>query len=715
MTEETNISNQQARDGTNVVEPGKPSRLSELIEFLGSMRLAITLLVVIAISSVIGTVLQQNKSFNAYITEFGNFWFEVFDALGLFDVYYSWWFIVIQGFLVVSVSVCVYRYAPVMIREMRENRLSVKLNSLRSFKSSSEWSSQDSEEEAAHKAEEYLQAQGYKVKSKKHDDHTVVAAKQGHWNRLGYIFTHVAILLICLGGLIDGNIGLKVKEFFGQVELNKAGVKVNSKNVLEINDRMSFRGKMDLAEGDTKENSFAIIQYRDGLLFQKLPFSVKLKEFKVFYYSTGMPKTFQSEISVRDHDSGKTFSQKISVNHPLRYRGYAIYQATFGDGGSKLNLQLTPMSPNYGKLLKKDIEVFKAYTLNISDSTAKTIEKKQLEITGFKPINVIPAKKKKLETPDASEMAAAQKEDTRVVRDKKFQNIGSSLTFKIRGADGQAQEYINYGLPRIREGVSYLISDMRAVLNAPPKRYFFPLDKNNSPQRYINFRSEVFDRKEMYTMASQHVKQLGVAKAGKKGAAKVMANALHRLFYVFVKGGQTAVTKEMRKAFPKVTDPAQRKAVEDRFIKTRDFFLNSIASLLKEAYYKSLSKEGFKNNTELTEHDKKFFVFSTQALINSEDYPSPYFVQFTLQKHIESSGLQITRDPGRMVVYGGSLLLVIGIYMMFYVLLKRVWVYVYLDDNKKAQVVFAASCNRPDDVSAEYFEALAEDCKNNLS
>lgn len=718
-----NKSQQELQDTTAGLPAKGTSSFSLLIEFLGSMRLAIMLLVIIAVSAVIGTVLQQNKSYSDYISEFGSFWFEVFNALGLFDVYYSWWFIIILGFLVLSVSVCVVRYAPIMIREMREDRLTVKLLSLRAFKNNKEWQSNHSESETAAKAEEYLQSQGFKVKTKKQDGHTVVAAKQGHWNRLGYIFTHVAILLICLGGLIDGNIGLKFKELTGQVTIGKFNEPVNAKSILEISDSMSFRGKMDLAEGDSKENTFAIIQYRDGLLFQKLPFSVRLKEFKVFYYSTGMPKTFQSEIIVKDNDSGKEFSRKISVNHPLRHRGYAIYQSTFGDGGSLLKLNLTPMLSLKEKVIEKDIKIFRSYTLDVPAALApnRIANKKQLEITGFKPINVIPAEKSKIEMPGKA-VLQEHSTDVRVVRDKKFRNIGSSLTFKIRSANGQAQEYVNYGLPRVKDGVTYLISDMRPKLNLPIKRYFFPLDKNNSPKRYLMFRQMVLDRSQVKKLIQQYISQSGIGRQtqqpGNNKATNIqmkIAESINKMFYAFVRGGQDAVTQEMRKTFPTNLSPEKQKIAETQFTKTRTFFLSSIAGILRAVYYDALALEGYNNSDELTEFDKKFFVFSTQALLRSEDYPSPYFVQFTLKKHIESSGLQITRAPGTWFVYSGSGLLVIGIYMMFYVLLKRVWVYVYpANDNNGMNVVYAATCNRPDDSVAEYFTVLGEMCAKSI-
>ena len=58
-----------------------------LLEFLGSMNLAVMLLVAVSIASVVGTVLKQNQPYTDYVIKFGPFWFQVFEKLGLYDVY----------------------------------------------------------------------------------------------------------------------------------------------------------------------------------------------------------------------------------------------------------------------------------------------------------------------------------------------------------------------------------------------------------------------------------------------------------------------------------------------------------------------------------------------------------------------------------------------------------------------------------------------------
>ena len=50
--------------------------------FLSSMRFAVSLLCILAIASIIGTVLQQNQPMQNYVVQFGPFWAEIFGFLG---------------------------------------------------------------------------------------------------------------------------------------------------------------------------------------------------------------------------------------------------------------------------------------------------------------------------------------------------------------------------------------------------------------------------------------------------------------------------------------------------------------------------------------------------------------------------------------------------------------------------------------------------------
>ena len=72
------------------------------LELLASMRFAISLLTVICIASVIGTVLKQHEPLVNYVNQFGPFWAQLFLSLKLNAVYSAWWFLLILAFLVAS-------------------------------------------------------------------------------------------------------------------------------------------------------------------------------------------------------------------------------------------------------------------------------------------------------------------------------------------------------------------------------------------------------------------------------------------------------------------------------------------------------------------------------------------------------------------------------------------------------------------------------------
>lgn len=93
-------------------------RGSALYELMSSMRFAVSLLTALAIASVIGTVLKQAEPYPNYVSQFGQFWFPVFETLGWYDVYHAGWFLLILAFLVASTALCIYRNGPLMVREM---------------------------------------------------------------------------------------------------------------------------------------------------------------------------------------------------------------------------------------------------------------------------------------------------------------------------------------------------------------------------------------------------------------------------------------------------------------------------------------------------------------------------------------------------------------------------------------------------------------------
>jgi cytochrome c biogenesis protein len=83
---------------------------------------------------------------------------------------------------------------------------------------------------------------------------------------------------------------------------------------------------------------------------------------------------------------------------------------------------------------------------------------------------------------------------------------------------------------------------------------------------------------------------------------------------------------------------------------------------------------------------------SLNAMSDSFHFGAPVYLQLNRYEEVKASGLQMTKSPGKNIVYGGSLLLVLGVFAMFYVRERRLWMLV---KPASGTVLFAMSTNRP--------------------
>ena len=99
-----------------------------------------------------------------------------------------------------------------------------------------------------------------------------------------------------------------------------------------IVEKGGLREEFWMAYGEVKqlllgEEGFVIGYQRTQ---RPLPFSVTLKDFrKKEYPGTTVPSAFESDLEIRDDSRGLRLSKTISMNNPLTYRGYTMFQASF--------------------------------------------------------------------------------------------------------------------------------------------------------------------------------------------------------------------------------------------------------------------------------------------------------------------------------------------------------------------------------------------------
>jgi len=644
-----------------------------LLEFLGSMYLAITLLMTVAIASVIGTVLLQNQPYNEYRTRFGEFWFEMFEMMGLYDVYTAAWFLFILAFLVLSTSVCVYRNTPNMLREMKNFRLQAKRKSLLAFHHKEEFFTQFTLSEVEQKIASFIKLHKYQSRRKQDENHVVIASMKGRFNKIGYVLTHLSIILICIGGLIDGNVGLKWKVMNQDVVPQMEDMVVSDvpeKSRLRPGESLSFRGNRSIPEGNTV--NAVVLDYRDGYVLQELPFAIEAKDFRIEYYQTGQPKSFQSDLVIHDDQLDKPLEQTISVNHPLIYRGYSIFQATFGDGGSIIDITAWPLHKIGSKQALKG-EVFG--TLDLKSLN----ESYRLELTDFRMFNINPVSNKKSE--------------------KKFKNSGPSYAYKLRDAAGVAYEYINYMLPLEKEGRWYLRSDVRKSLEAGFQSLWLPLDKNNSIERFMRFRQALLDNKNVADIIDRQVqaafKRSGSSDLNMKQQLKL---SIEKIVDDYNSGELNLIISEMA-----------RNMDEKEFFEKRAAYLSVVENIFVQIYVQVLKAEGVDVSQGIIDpFDQQFFNDAFIEMGALSNYSSPYFFQLSSFKQIEATGLQITRAPGKNLVYLGCVMLIAGIFIMFYMHHRRLWFYLE-KDNDQTHIIMAASGNRKTIDFDSDFEKLKSD------
>ena len=668
-----------------------PSRWRPWVELLSSMRFAIALLTVICIASVIGTVLKQHEPLPNYVNQFGPFWAEVFDALDLYSVYSAWWFLLILAFLVVSTSLCIARNTPKILADLKVYKENIREQSLRAFHHKAEGTLPEAPGAAAQRLGQLLASGGWKVRLQSREtpqgQSWMLAAKAGAANKLGYIAAHSAIVLVCLGGLLDGDLMVRAQMWFGGKSVyNGGGLIAEVPAQHRLSERNpTFRGNLMVAENTVA--STAILNQSDGLLLQELPFAIELKTFIVEYYSTGMPKLFASDIVIHDMATGQTQEARVEVNKPASFKGIEIYQSSFDDGGSTVRLKAVPMGAP-----SKPFEV--EGVIGGSTELSNGNDKLRLEFTGLRTINVENFADRAGGATDVRAVDLRQSIESRLgaghktVTKKELRNIGPSVSYKLRDAAGQAREYNNYMLPvDMGDGQPVFLLGVRET-PADPFRYLrLPADEKGSLDGFVRLRA---------ALQSEPLRQRAVQRYARTAVdperpqlTQQLAESASRALGLFaglelVQGkpvsGLQAVADFMEANVP----DAERGRAGEMFIR----ILNGVLFELDAA-----AREQAGAGPLPREQVQGFMSQAVLALSDAPLYSAPVVLMLQDFNQVQASVFQVARAPGKTVVYLGCLLLIIGIFAMLYVRERRLWVWLTPADGG-SQALMALSSNR---------------------
>ena len=553
--------------------------------------------------------------------------------------------------------------------------------------------------DAVERAQAYLAHAGFTSRVADNGEGTLLAARQGSAGRIGYFLAHGAIVLICIGGLLDGNLPLRLQVWLGDKHTT-AGDQVIAN--IPPSARLgtgnpSFRGDVFIPEG--RSTSFAVLGLADGILLQELPFNVTLDKFHIEHYQNGMPKRFASDIRITDRSSGQTTRHTIEVNHPLTVDGITLYQSSFEDGGSKLAIKARSLLPGRPGVLR-EIEGVVGESLAFADGAAGFSY--TLEFTDFRAFNVEDMRGNEGGQGDEGEAAPRGMDKLQrhlgsgakgaEVRD--LRNIGPSFTFKLRDPAGQAREFHNYMLPIEQGGRWFLYTGLRDA-QADAFRYMrIPLDESGGVDAWFAIRDRLLDPAQRDALVARFAARSFPTGRGQDAMREALVQSARQTLGLFAEKGYETLGGFIEKSVPE----AERGPAADVLVRI-------LQGLAWEAWM--LHREAGGEPPLQLDPARATFVNDTIAAISdSQFYGAPAWLQLDGFEERHATVLQATRSPGMPLVYLGALLLVLGVFAMLYIRERRLFVLV-----KPNEALVAMSSNRRaldvDEAFRQHVEGLA--------
>jgi len=284
----------------------------EILPVLTDLKLAIVLLLVIAVFSVSGTVIEQGQTpafYQANYPEhpalFGFLSWKVIQVVGLDHVYRTWWFLSLLVLFGVSLTACTFtRQIPALKtaqkwqyydepRKFNKLALSAELNNVN-----------------LNSITALLKKSQYQIFQQEESNHLLYARK-GIIGKMGPIVVHIGIVMILLGGIWGAMTGFMAQEMI------TSGDTFQVKNIIDAGAWSSQ---------DVLKN-----------------WSVKVNRFWIDYTPKGGIDQFYSDLSVLNDQGEEVNHENIYVNKPLRYHGVVFYQTDWGIAAVKVKINNSPI------------------------------------------------------------------------------------------------------------------------------------------------------------------------------------------------------------------------------------------------------------------------------------------------------------------------------------------------------------------------------------
>ncbi len=283
--------------------------MKKIVNFFASLKLTLFLLIVLALTSIIGTIIPQGLNKSQYAQHFSPFVFKIFNALNFFDMYHSWWFLTLLALLIINLIFCSLKHYKVTIKRVYDKNIILTPQVEKTIILKNSFSIPKKKFELE-KVEKFIKEKLGSDKFIKNEVNGEIHyfLNKFRYSNFGYYIVHLSLIIIGIGAIIGGIWG--------------------------------FKGMVNIMEGDTVDK----IMLRSMKVYP-LDFKIKCIDFDIKFYPDGTPKEYKSLVEIIDGD--KKFQKEIKVNHPLRYKGITFYQASYGTVGQEVEIKV------YNRISKK--------------------------------------------------------------------------------------------------------------------------------------------------------------------------------------------------------------------------------------------------------------------------------------------------------------------------------------------------------------------------
>jgi cytochrome c biogenesis protein len=286
-----------------MIEPNNKKGANLLWNMFSSMKLTLTLLIILAITSIFGTLIPQQQEAVRFAQGLSPGLFRFFEVLGLFDLYHSLWFRTIIGLLALNLVICSLNRLPATLKLFQAHSRPDRSKPFENLPPERSFLAEGGIEDVGNRVANFLKKRYREVKIKSTAEKNSLYAERGRYSYFGVYLVHLSILIILTGGIIGSLFG--------------------------------FAAYVNILEGDTIDS----VVLRRNMTPIKLGFSVHCEDFSVEYYDNGSPKEFRSDLDFLVE--GKLAKKgSLLMNHPITFGGITFYQSSYGFIPGKVHLRI---------------------------------------------------------------------------------------------------------------------------------------------------------------------------------------------------------------------------------------------------------------------------------------------------------------------------------------------------------------------------------------